>query len=888
MHTSVAALLGWCAGLTLLAGSVHAQTVVKFLGIPMLGNQTLDQRSFQIAVDNLKRDNINLIVDLAPTLSTTDYAGLIGSLLKVNSSEYDIYMIDVVWPGQYADSFLDISSYIPASIKSQHIENIYNANNIGGRQVAVPFFADYGMMFYRADLLQKYNFTGPPRTWEEMETMMSVIVPAERRTNPSFFGYAGQYNAYEGLTCNMLEWVFSAGAGTIIEPNKTVSVNSPAAVEVIKRIRSWLVPPKTYTPLTGLIFDEASSYQLWLKGNLLFLRNWPFVYSITNNDPTFPKFRNGSAAFGMTRLPGTTPQNSAATLGGWQLAINRFTKNPEAAVKAVLALMTREFQLERYKLVGVMPTISSLYDGEHSPCTHAKLTAPFQDPEFCRLNTQCKVFGSLQVAARPAAGTAPFYLAASEQIYLTTNKILRDEMTVEDGLRQLTVSIQKAIRTYVEPSVDLGPPVFVDYTDPLGIAFMAVAATLAFCALVLFAIIVQYRNHKIMTSSSPVFMLIMVVGTLLAHAAIFVYTGEPTRALCIVQPWLLVMAYSLTVSALVTKNYRIFKIFRNKHLMKLKLQDTELIKACACLIAVNVVLLIVWTAVDPPQKVLVPLTTSQFYGCRSSNSSFGWGIIGGLLAYNSLLLGAGVYLAYYTRNVKGPYNESKFIGYTIYTMVLLNIILIPLSYIEMMGPKFQYLFRGVGIELSAVAVSLNMFVPKIAQLFREKDDNVSVESSAGRHRASSLSAGSQGQSATDAKTKNLRSAVMEVIDGLVYMRTGKTKFAMSLASWRDMNLVIIPSMTLISMYPAEARAEGGPDVGMSFQARSVVVEDIPNENDQYLFYAVLNGTHYQIQVVSADLKEKWMLALRNMYAGEGGTLKRKSTANPGTGGGTAV
>ncbi|KAJ3114726.1 hypothetical protein HDU96_001725 [Phlyctochytrium bullatum] len=549
-----------------------SKTVVKYLGIPQLANTTLDYSSFDIAVNSLKKDNITLVVDLAATLSTTDYVGLLGSLLKTNSSEYDIYAIDVVWPGQYADNFLDISSYVPESVKAQHIQNIYNANNIGGRQVALPFFADYGVMFYRADLLQKYNFSGPPRTWDEMEQMMSVIVPAERRSNPSFFGYAGQYNSYEGLTCNFLEWIFSVGGGTIIEPNKTVSVNSPAAAKMITRMKSWLNPPKTYTPLTGLIFDETASYQQWLKGNLLFMRNWPFVFSITNNDPNFPKFPNGSAAFGMTRLPGETPGQSAATLGGWQLAINKFTKNPEAAVKAALALMTREFQMGRFRTIGIMPTIADLYN----------------DPEFCRLNPNCKVFGSLQVAARPSAGTAPYYLAASEQIYLTANKILRDELTVEDGLKQMVVNIQKAIRTYVEPSIDLGPP----------------------------------------------------------------------------------------VSALVTKNYRIFKIFRNKHLMKLKLNDAELIKTCAALLIVDLILLIVWTAVDPPQKALVQLTTSQFFTCRSNNGAFAWGIIGCLLGYNSLLLGAGVYLAYYTRNVKGPYNESKFIGYTIYTMVLLNVILV--------------------------------------------------------------------------------------------------------------------------------------------------------------------------------------------------------------------
>ncbi|KAI8852933.1 hypothetical protein BC829DRAFT_414079 [Chytridium lagenaria] len=388
-------------------GEVIASTVVKFLGLPMLSNSSIDYNSYQPTIDYLKRTHdIDLVVDLAPTLSTTEYAGLLGSLLKVNSTEYDIYMIDVVWPGQYAESFLDIGPFVGEEVRKEHVEGIYNANNIGGKQVAVPFFADYGMLFYRTDLLEKYNFTGPPQTWEEMETIMSVIVPAERQTNPAFQGYVGQYNgntlhsrffegAYEGLTCNFIEWVYSVGAGTIIESNKTVSVNNPLVMDILTRIKSWLKPPKSYTPLTSLVFDETAALNTWIRGNTLFLRTWPYVYSVTAASTTFPK-RNGESAFGMTRLPGGRIGQSAATLGGWQLAVNKLTKNAEVAAVAVKALITKEAQMERYKSLGLMPTVSNLYT----------------DPEFCRLNSQCGIFASLQVAARPSAGTAPFYLAS--------------------------------------------------------------------------------------------------------------------------------------------------------------------------------------------------------------------------------------------------------------------------------------------------------------------------------------------------------------------------------------------------------------------------------------------------------------------------------------------
>ncbi|KAJ3200249.1 hypothetical protein HDU67_002180, partial [Dinochytrium kinnereticum] len=150
--------------------------------MPIGSNATHDLATIELAAKALQRDeDIDLVVDFVPTLSTTDYAGLLGSMIKFNSSEYDIYMIDVVWPGQYADGFLDIAPFISKDVKAQHIQSIYNANYIEGKQVAVPYFSDYGILYYRTDLLQKYNFTGPPQTWDEMEEIMEVIVPSERK-----------------------------------------------------------------------------------------------------------------------------------------------------------------------------------------------------------------------------------------------------------------------------------------------------------------------------------------------------------------------------------------------------------------------------------------------------------------------------------------------------------------------------------------------------------------------------------------------------------------------------------------------------------------------------------------------------------------------------------
>ena len=63
---------------------------------------------------------------------------------------------------------------------------------------------------------------------------------AKAPTTPSFRGFVWQGNAYEGLTCDALEWQYSNGGGRIIEPDGTVTVNNPQAIAAFERARGWV------------------------------------------------------------------------------------------------------------------------------------------------------------------------------------------------------------------------------------------------------------------------------------------------------------------------------------------------------------------------------------------------------------------------------------------------------------------------------------------------------------------------------------------------------------------------------------------------------------------------------------------------------------------------
>ena len=137
------------------------------------------------------------------------------TLLAAGSSDIDILQIDVVWPGMLAPHLIDLTPYIPKEELADHIEALTANDTVSGKLVAAPFFVDAGLLYYRKDLLDKY-VKPVPKTWAELTQTAKAITEAERNAgNKDMQGYVWQGRAYEGLTCNGIEWIASFGGGIL-------------------------------------------------------------------------------------------------------------------------------------------------------------------------------------------------------------------------------------------------------------------------------------------------------------------------------------------------------------------------------------------------------------------------------------------------------------------------------------------------------------------------------------------------------------------------------------------------------------------------------------------------------------------------------------------------
>ncbi|PDT02750.1 ABC transporter substrate-binding protein [Rhizobium chutanense] len=274
--------------------------------------------------------------------------------LAAGNKDIDVYQTDVIWAPQLADQFIDLKE-ATKDVAGQFFPSIIASQTVNGRLVALPLFTDAPALYYRKDLLEKYG-KQPPKTWDEMAATAKEVQDKERQAGQKdLWGYVFQGNSYEGLTCNALEWVKSSGGGQIVEPDGTISINNEKAAAALERAKGWI---GTISPPGVLAYQEEESRGVWQTGNAVFMRNWPYAYSLGNGADSAVKGK-----FDVMTLPvAAAGDKPSSTLGGWNLAVSKYSEKQEAAIALVKFLASKDVQKARAIELSNLPTLTDLYD----------------------------------------------------------------------------------------------------------------------------------------------------------------------------------------------------------------------------------------------------------------------------------------------------------------------------------------------------------------------------------------------------------------------------------------------------------------------------------------------------------------------------------------------
>jgi trehalose/maltose transport system substrate-binding protein len=333
------------------------------------------------------------------------------------SPDVDVYQVDVIWQGIAAPHAVDLKKYYKEDEIKAYFPRIIENNTVGGKLVSIPLYTDAGILFYRTDLLEKYGYKEPPKTWEELAAMAKKIQDGERASGkPDFQGFVFEGKASESVTCNAQEWIYSYGGGSVIEPDKKVTVNNPNAIKALDTAHSWI---GTISPVGVSTYGEEEARNIWQAGNAAFMRNWPYAYGL-GADPKSAV----SGKFDVTVLPkGGDNGKNAACLGGWQLMISAYSKVPDAAADLVRYLSSAEIQKKRALAFSVLPTRPALYS----------------DPDVLAKNPFFKIMLDVfnNAVARPSTVTGADYNQLSTAFFQNVNKVLTGAESGKDAVVQV-------------------------------------------------------------------------------------------------------------------------------------------------------------------------------------------------------------------------------------------------------------------------------------------------------------------------------------------------------------------------------------------------------------------------------------------------------------------
>ena len=347
----------------------------------------------------------------------------LNMVLSAKDTTLDVFLIDIIRPAQFAaagwaeplDAYLGnereafMSRYLPA---------YREANTVNNQVIALPALADSLFLYYRKDLLAKYQ-EPPPTTWPELARVAKKI--QQRENDPNLQGLSFQGKAVEGAVCTFLLPYWSLG-GEIIRDGK-MSFERGKAEAGLNMWRSMVSEgvAKKNSAEVGTD-DTRKEFQ---AGKVIFGVNWGYAWN---------HFQAGADTrvkdkVGVTTLPAMPGGKPVSCMGGWNWSVSAYSKNKAASVALVRWLSSPEVSKQLALKGSFHPVFPSVY----------------KDPQVLAAVPWFADALPVVETARARPGT-PMYRAISDALRINTNTVMAGVKTPQQALDEIEQRVARALR----------------------------------------------------------------------------------------------------------------------------------------------------------------------------------------------------------------------------------------------------------------------------------------------------------------------------------------------------------------------------------------------------------------------------------------------------------
>ena len=170
---------------------------------------------------------------------------------------------------------------------------------------------------------------------------------------------------------------------------------------------------------------------------------------------------------------------------------------------------------------------------------------------------------------------------------------------------------------------------------------------------------------------------------------------------------------------MLAKTWRIYRIFTNVRAKKLSLKSGKLMLISLGFVSVEILICLLWSTIDPPIPTIRDTIIGKVHVCYSKSSD---AFLYLLIAYNAVLLVFGSALAFGTRNVFSAFNESKFIGMSIYNIFMSSIIVCVILLPDTNSLETKFIMYGAVVSFACLSTVGLLFIPKILSVYNKWTD----------------------------------------------------------------------------------------------------------------------------------------------------------------------
>ena len=327
---------------------------------------------------------------------------------EAKSDECDVFYSDVIWTAEFAIQkwLYDMTPYVE-SRRDEFIESTFDTATYQDKVWGVPHKTNAGFLYYRTDQVDH-----DPQTWQEVYDLA--------KQND---GIAYQGASYEGLTVDFLELAFAAGGKVLSDDGKSAEIDSPENLKALQFMVDGIkdgAAPKAVTT-----YMEEPARRAFEAGRVTFLRNWPYVYATAN------RAKATKGKFKVVPFPAFEGGGKAGILGGANLVISTYSKNPGASLKFIDYMTSKQRQAEDIVKFSDASPLKAVYDDPE-----VQKAQPFS----AELKTAVE-----NSQSRPVS---PVYPQISQAIYKNVNQALAGQMSPEDALKNAQSEMEKALQTF--------------------------------------------------------------------------------------------------------------------------------------------------------------------------------------------------------------------------------------------------------------------------------------------------------------------------------------------------------------------------------------------------------------------------------------------------------